>query len=381
VTKSIIHYIAAGCSLLVVAGTAVDARAGHRAEREDRETVTVGDQTGVFVVNPRGRAVVIGNADARTITIVATRVAEARSKEDAEALLEKVEWKVSEKDGQVVIKTTREGDSGDRSLWSVIRGDRATAWVDYAIEVPRRMDVRIATTSGEARIRRIDGGARVNATSGAVEVRDVGGGTRVELTSGSVDARDIRGDLTLVASSGSATVDGVDGSVEVTATSGSLALYRVSGNTSVTLVSGDLTVRGCLGDVVFVTQSGDAEIHDVEGSINAVSSSGDLDVVIVPVGDKEFNLSSSSGDIDVRYRAPEDYGFKLDVNTNSGTIEGDLAIKVDTITRRQLKGIVGSGKSRVVIETASGDVKISEKNGGDKRHDHGELKKNKEKKD
>jgi hypothetical protein len=364
---------------MAVAGTAADVRAGHRSEQEDRKTVTLADETGIFVVNPRGRAVVIGSADTREITVVATRVAEARSEKEAKALLAKVEWKVFEKDGQVIVKTTREGDSGDRSFWSVIRGARTTAWVDYAIEVPRRMDVRIATTSGEARIRRIDGLARVNATSGDVEVRDIGGGARLDLTSGTVEARDIRGDLTLVASSGSATVDGVDGSVDVTATSGSLAIYRVGGNMSVTVVSGDLDVRGCLGDVVFVTQSGDAEIHDVEGSISAVTSSGDLDVVIVPVGEKEFNLSSSSGDIDVRYRAFADYGFKLDVNTNSGTIEGDLAIKVDTITRRQLRGVVGSGRSKVVIETASGDVKISEKDG--KRHDHGDLKKKKEKKD
>jgi hypothetical protein len=378
--KTLKHSIAIACAVTLLAGAVVDARAGHRAEREDRKTVAVKAETGVFIVNPRGRAVVIGSPDATEVTIVATRVAKARSVKDAEALLEKIEWKVYEKDGQVIVKTIREGDSGDRSLWSVIRGDRAMAWVDYAIEVPRRLDVRIATTSGEARIHSVDGLARVHATSGDIEVRDIGGGVEVELTSGTVEARDIRGDMKLVASSGSADVDGIDGSVEVTATSGSLALYRVGGNTTVTLVSGDLTVRGCLGDVVFVTQSGDAEIHDVEGSISAMTSSGDLDVVIVPVGEKEFNLSSSSGDIDVRYRAPDNYGFKLNVNTNSGSIEGDMAIKVDKITRRQLRGIVGSGKSRVVIETASGDVKISEKNGGEK-HDHGDLKKKKEKKD
>jgi len=379
--KTLKNSITVACATTLLAGTAADVHAGHRSEREDRQTVSVADQTGVFVVNPRGRAVVIGNPDASEVTIVATRVAKARSEKDAEALLQKIEWKVYEKDGQIVVKTTREGDRGDRSLWSVIRGDHAVAWVDYAIEVPRRLDVRIATTSGEGRIRSIDGLARVHATSGDVEVRDVGGGVQVDLTSGTVEARDIRGDMTLVASSGSANLDGIDGSVEVTATSGSLALYRVGGNTTVTLVSGDLTVRGCLGDVVFVTQSGDAEIHDVEGSISAVTSSGDLDVIIVPVGEKEFNLSSSSGDIDVRYSVPDDYGFKLNVNTNSGSIEGDMAIKVDKITRRQLKGIVGSGKSRVVIETASGDVKISQKNGAEKNHDHGDLKKHKEKKD
>jgi hypothetical protein len=123
-------------------------------------------------------------------------------------------------------------------------------------------------------------------------------------------------------------------------------------------------MRGCLGDVTFQTASGDAEILDVDGNIRAITSSGDIDVMILPVGEKQFLLSSSSGDIGVGYRPVHDYGFLLDVSTDSGSIEGDMAIHVDKINRRKLMGRVGSGSSRVTIETASGNVTIREKANG-----------------
>ena len=119
-------------------------------------------------------------------------------------------------------------------------------------------------------------------------------------------------------------------------------------------------LSGCLGNLNFSTANGDARINDVLGSINASSSSGDLDVVIVPVGKKEFILNTSSGNIELHYLTPEQYGFLLDVNTCTGSIRGDLDIKLDKITRRTLKGIVGSGVSKVIVETASGNVVIKE---------------------
>ena len=72
-------------------------------------------------------------------------------------------------------------------------------------------------------------------------------------------------------------------------------------------------------------------------------------------------FSSSSGDIDISYIPAKDYGFHLDVNTNSGSIEGDMPIKVSRVDRRKLQGVVGTGSAHVQIETASGDVSIVEK--------------------
>ena len=153
----------------------------------------------------------------------------------------------------------------------------------------------------------------------------------------------------------------VKGLLKVETTSGNVHAYEVGGDAKVQLITGNLDLTGCLGNVDFSTSSGSGRIVGVRGSVSATSSSGDLDVAILPVGEKEFYLSTSSGNVVVQFLPEQNYGFLLDVNTCTGAIRGDMELtKLDQISRRKLKGVVGNGKSRVVIETASGNVSIIE---------------------
>jgi len=356
-----------GLAVAIATLTAGASDAGKRVEREDRKTLAALDHTGLIVENSKGRVVVIGDADATEVTVVATRVAIAASEIKAQELLEKLSFTMVVRDAMVVIRTENESEEGSRSIWSVLKGGRSSTFVNYAVEVPGHFDVQVSTTSGEVRVRGIEGHARVHATSASIELRDIGADGWVELTSGDLDASDIRGALDVRATSGTIEADGVGGSLRIDATTGDVVARRIEGDAIVNLVRGNLTIEHCLGDVVFRTSSGDAEIMDVVGGISAITSSGDLDVMILPLGEKEFILSSSSGDIDVRYATPLDFGFVLDIETSTGAIEGDMAIRVEKVTRRQLRGIVGTGTSRVMIETASGDVSIAERAKSDVR--------------
>ena len=145
---------------------------------------------------------------------------------------------------------------------------------------------------------------------------------------------------------------------------------EVGGDAMVHLITGDVDLQGCLGNVNISTASGNARIVGVLGGVNATSASGDLDVVIIPVGDKEFYMNTATGDVSVHFLPDLDYGFLLDVNTCTGAIRGDMELtKLDQVSRRKLKGTVGNGKSRVIIETASGNVSIVERTEKHKKHD------------
>ena len=102
-------------------------------------------------------------------------------------------------------------------------------------------------------------------------------------------------------------------------------------------------------------------LEDMDGSIEANSSSGDIVVTINPASNLNYSFATASGDVVVDYLTPEDYGFLLEITTGSGSIGGDLAINVEKISRRYLKGTVGSGKATLKIMTASGDVRVQEK--------------------
>jgi hypothetical protein len=358
--------IAAALPVLMIAAGAV---AGEKARRDDRRTIEVSGQNTIIVKNGRGQTVIVGDANESRVTIVADMQVNASDADEAKRLMAQLHYDVTEGKDEIVVETKRPDQKTERrGLLSILRGSPATAFIDYTIEVPKGFGAVSWTTSGDVRISNVRGDVELHGTSGDISLREVGGMVKVEVTSGNIEAKDIGGDLRILSSSGDAVVDRIHGGFVMQATSGDADAKRVSGDCQVQLITGDLALKGCLGNVQFQTSTGDAEVTDVEGGVTATTASGKLDVQIVPVGDKQFVLSSSSGDINVFYAAPKHYGFLLDVATGTGSIEGDLAIKVEEINRRRLKGVVGSGQSRVIIETASGDVRINEtKSNGKKK--------------
>ncbi len=345
--------------LLLLAGAAY---AGHKVQREDRKTVDVTTQTTLVITNTRGKTIVVGDPDSRQIKIIASKWVKASDAEAAERIMETLDFDVEVLENEVLIvsrlpRITKE----NRSLWEMVKRHGQIAWIDFTVEVPSRFDVHTNTTSGDVQLTNITGVANVNATSGDVLLREIGGESIIEITSGDIEAGEIGGNLRIVASSGSAEVHRVKGTLVVQTTSGNVYAREVGGDSMINLVTGNLELTGCLGDVNFSTSRGNARIVGVIGGVNATTSSGKLDVVIVPVGEKEFYLNTASGDVVLHYAPAEDYGFLLDVNTCTGWIKGDLDIKtVSQISRRKLRGVVGNGKSKVIIETASGNVSIVE---------------------
>jgi hypothetical protein len=355
--------LALALTLALLATGSAHATPGDRQEKEEKASIPARGKVALTVKNARGRTVVVGRPDASTVSIVAVKTAVARDEEEAKAMLERLKVEVSESGDQITVET-RDGNKYEDWGWSVlavVKGTRRSAWVDYTIEVPVSFRVSASTTSGEVRVSNITGRAEVDATSGDVTLRGIGGGARVSLTSGDMEASDIGGDMSVGATSGNVTVDNVRGRLEIDGTSGDFDVSRVDRDVEVELTSGDFTLDGCSGSVVFRAASGDARMTEIDGSVDASSSSGDITVLISPVGERVFEFSSSSGDIDISYLPAKDYGFHLDVSTSSGSIEGDMPIKVNRVDRRRLQGVVGTGTARIKVETASGDVSIIEK--------------------
>jgi hypothetical protein len=356
------HGIAGLAPAVLIMMTAATSLAvpGDRVEQEEKRSVDASGKKELTIKNARGRTVVVGKAGAREVSIVALKQAQGHDAEDARSLVDRLEIEIGTRGDEVFVETHEDG-STHRSVWSFVKGDRR-AWVDYTIEVPQSFSVKASTASGEVRVSNVEGDASVSASSGDIDIRAIGGDAEITIASGDVEAVGIGGDMEITATSGTVVVDNVKGGLRLSGTSGDFKATRIGGDAEARLSSGDFVLEGCSGSVMFDAASGDARITEVTGSVEASSSSGDLEVMIVPTQGRVFEFSSSSGDIDVYYVAVKDYGFKLDVQTASGSIEGDLPIKVSRVDRRRLQGVVASGAARVDIETASGDVTILERN-------------------
>ncbi len=343
----------------VSAGTAL---AGSSRDEEDTRTLKVTTETRIYVKNTRGKTIIVGRKDASEVRIRVLKVVRAKDDKTAAQWMDELQYEV-ETDGEQISVITRHPErTGENwSFWTLLKGIRDKAYIDYTIEVPGVFDAKVSTTSGDVNITALEGGVKLFGSSGDVFLKGIGGGVFVELSSGRVEAEGVGKDLYIRMSSGGAVVRNVGGSVSVEGTSGDVEIEDVGGGANIELSSGDLIFKGCQGNLTAKSHSGDIDIDDVGGSITAGATSGDIYVTLTPVGLKDYVFDTSSGDVDVTFHTPEGYGFLLEVDTGSGAIEGDLDVRLDEISRKTLKGVVGKGEGRLRIETASGDIRINQK--------------------
>ena len=356
--------ITAARSLLVgiLAGAllpATSAYAAHKLSRDESRTIDVHRETGLLVKNSRGKTLIVGKRGTSELVIRASKFVRAESEQSANERMENLTFLV-DTDGRRITITTEYPNRAEEegSFWSFLRGIRYKAVIDYTIEVPSGFDVEVSSASGDVQITSIDGNCAVYGSSGDVLLKNIGGGAFVEVSSGDVQMTDVSGQIQVQSSSGDAMIRDAGSSIKLVATSGDMEAYKVVGSANVELASGNFTLDGCDGDVTSRTASGNAVLKDVLGSVRAFAGSGDVTMNIFPVGDKQFLVNTASGDVSVVFATPERYGFKLDVSTASGSIEGDLDIRLDKVSRRVLRGVVGTGDARLVIETGSGNIVV-----------------------
>ena len=331
----------------------------YKLTDEDNQTVRVDDEIQLYVKNPRGKTIIVGKQEVGEVSIRVEKFVRAKNQETAEEWMEELSIQV-DSDGSQISIIAHYPSGGEESLWSFLRGTRSKARVELTIEVPASFDAEVSGASGDVQVTSIEGGCSVYGSSGSVFLKTIGGDAFVEVSSGDVEVMDVRGDIHVGSSSGDALIRGAGGSISLSASSGDMEVYRVTGNATVELDSGDFLIQDCAGDVMTRTSSGNATLRNVLGSVRAFASSGDVTMNILPVGNKEFVVKTASGDVSVMFAAADQYGFLLDVSTASGSIEGDLDIRLDKVSRRVLRGVVGNGEGKLVIETASGNIVIQQ---------------------
>jgi DUF4097 and DUF4098 domain-containing protein YvlB len=340
------------------------ALAGTSRDEEDTRVVKVTSQTRIYVENTRGKTIIVGRRDVDEVRIRVLKVVRAKDEKTAAKWMEELRYTV-ESDSEHISVVTRHPKKIEEgwNLWTALRRLKDKAYIDYTIEVPAGFDAKVSTTSGNVRITSLGGGVQLFGSSGDAFLKEIGGKVFIELSSGNVEGEDVGKDLHIRMSSGGAVVRGVGGSVSVQGTSSDVDIERIVGGADVELSSGSLILKACRGAASVSSQSGDIEVLDAEGPVKARATSGDVSVSLARLGAWEYVFETSSGDVDVAFRDPEGTGFILDVETGSGTIEGDLDIRLDEVSRKTLKGTVGRGEGRLKIETAGGDIRINQKDG------------------
>ena len=197
---------------------------------------------------------------------------------------------------------------------------------DLDITVPTGTNVILEGFSTAFSVRGVKGEAKIENLSGGVQVDDAVGLVQVEAVSGNVGVSRVEGDVRVEAVSGGVTVTGVNGTVEA---------ESVSGRVSIT-----------------EAKSRSVRAETVGGSI---TYSGTID----PTGNYVFKSHAGR----VTLAVPANAGATVSLQTFSGNVDSDFPVTLVQGTTRsghesRYEFSFGNGRSRIVLETFSGDIRI-----------------------
>ena len=184
-------------------------------------------------------------------------------------------------------------------------------------------------------------------------------------------------------------VRGVKGETKVESLSGSIVVFDAVGRVNVGSVSGNIQVSQVKGDLRAEAVSGTLDLTDIDGDIEGESVSGRIlmtgatsrsvraETVSGSVGysgtfdpSGNYIFKSHSGRLTMGMRP--DAGATVSLETFSGNVDSDFPVTLESGTTRsghesKFEFRIGNGRSRIVAETFSGDIRIQRSTTRDNR--------------
>ncbi len=349
---------AAALTILLVAFAATAALAYEREETLQKR-IPLSGATRVVVENSRGDVKVIGERGRSEIFCEYTKSIRGRDQDEADRLFNLTDIEVS-RDGAEVRISVRYPDrpARDRNIFAMLVQHYAGLSVDVHVSLPPELGVEIVSASGDVELASVRGAAVITCASGDVEAVGVAD-LKIDVASGDMTVSDVSGEAVLSSASGRIDASGITGSASVRSASGEIVLSRIGGDLAVETASGDVDVEGVRA-VEYSGTSGSAQFTAVRGAVTATAASGDIDVYAMPEAPANYEMRTSSGRLLLQFDRILKRGFALKARTTSGDISMVLPIKVSKVGRHYLVGVVREGASTVILETASGDIDVSE---------------------
>ena len=268
-----------------------------------------------------------------------------RGREVAEGF-RRLNFSVERDGGVLIIKTERDNDG-----W--FQSNRAQ--FDIVVTAPERLDLNIATSSGDIAFRRVEGTGEIATSSGDVEFDTHVGDLSVASSSGDVEANRVEGTFSFSTSSGDLSVDEVTGSsVTFASSSGDLDVDTIdTKHFEARTSSGDISIDMLSGDAEIGTSSGDVDLDEIVGALSVSTSSGGVQADLGTSARVE--ISTGSGEVSLH--APSSLAADVDIHGGAVRLNG-FALE-GTVARRSIEGRIGGGGELLKVSTGSGRVSLS----------------------
>ena len=139
-------------------------------------------------------------------------------------------------------------------------------------------------------------------------------------------------------------------------TNGSVKLNGTTGNTYAKSTNGRIEIRNADGFIKAQTTNGSITITDTSGIKEAKTTNGSIDVSFSKF-ENDVDITTTNGSIDVKF--PSNIDAYLELKTTNGRIKANqIQILVDEISKKYVRGKLGSGGNRLYIKTTNGSISL-----------------------
>jgi DUF4097 and DUF4098 domain-containing protein YvlB len=350
------HLLLAVATLALLPGSLLAETPALR--EQSQQVVEARGLTGLRVENPRGLVEVRPSRDGR-IHLTALKLASSRVSSRAEEFARGTRVETSTESGRFVVRVRYPQRQMLRASFSqLLRGelDLPRVEVRLSLEVPSRLPIDLETASGDLETTDLAGTQALQTTSGDIEVRSATAFLSVTTTSGNVMASGL-GRARVRSVSGDVTLDAARGPLDIRTTSGNIELSGVTDSLALSSVSGDIRVDRAPRGLDAGTTSGDIAVDGLAGGLVRLHSTS---------GEVRFGLDRSLRRADVNTvsgriaaRLADGLGCDLTITSTSGTLDSGVPLKIRTVSRREMSGVVSGGGARVVLHSLSGDIAVT----------------------
>lgn len=305
------------------------------------------------------------------IRITGEKRVTAHDDELAQEFLDRMELRVSDRSGRIVIETSYPTEEMSKSDRKRIKN----FGISYSIDVPENVilsvrnefgDIDMEGVSGEMTV--VNGFGKVNARNltgpvelsnrfGATNAVELTGDARIRSEHGALNIRSVRGDLIAQTSFGKIEVDDVRGTARINNSHSSITARNITDSVDIETsfssimcsnIGGSAVLRNSHGQVRADTIGGDTDISTKFGGVSVNTVRGSLSVENEHASVQAENIL---GDITIR----NSFG-PVNISRIGGNVE--VINQHSSITASEILPPKGTERRRVVCKTTFGGIKL-----------------------
>lgn len=147
--------------------------------------------------------------------------------------------------------------------------------------------------------------------------------------------------------------------LELITHNGPVRINDITGHIDATTHNGKTIAENVSGTTELSTHNGHVSCREISGNSRLRTHNGGVDVVYSESAPSVCDVSIITHNGSIDFISPPDYSAYVNASTHNGSVHTDLPITVTgKVSKRKLRGTIGTGEGKLQLETHNGSIKI-----------------------